>query len=312
MMPSFAIFGASGQTGPYIGRALSCSGLAYRAVGRNRPALEAAFAADPFAEIVTWDPQSSASVEEAANGIDTIFYTVGVPYDQFELHPVIMRRTLEGALAARVRRIVLITNVYPYGIPQTNPVEENHPRNPQTFKGRMRKEQEDVLFEAHASGNIAATALRLPDFFGPGVRGSLVYDLFVAAKKGGRANLIGPIDLPHQFVYVPDIGPVAVALAAQEQAYGSVFHFAGSGTMTQRELAQRVFAQAGTKPKYMVANKTMLRLFGLAVPLMRELVEMHYLETTPVILDDRKLRALLPQTTATTYDEAITQTLAAS
>jgi hypothetical protein len=30
-------------------------------------------------------------------------------------------------------------------MPQTNPVREDHPRQPHTFKGRTRKEQEDGL-----------------------------------------------------------------------------------------------------------------------------------------------------------------------
>ncbi len=55
----------------------------------------------------------------AADGIDTIVYLVGVDYDKFELHPDLMRRTIEGAVAAGVRRIVLLGTVYPYGAPRT-------------------------------------------------------------------------------------------------------------------------------------------------------------------------------------------------
>ena len=42
---------------------------------------------------------------------------------------------------------------------------------------------------------------------------------------------------------------------------------------------------------------------------MREVVEMLYLQETPVILDDRKLLAKIP-VRKTTYDEGIRQTLA--
>jgi hypothetical protein len=44
-------------------------------------------------------------------------------------------------------------------------------------------------------------------------------------------------------------------------------------------------------------------------PLYRELVEMVYLQETPVILDDRKLLARFPETKKTSYDEGIRRTL---
>ena len=75
-------------------------------------------------------------------------------------------------------------------------------------------------------------------------------------------------------------------------------------------MADEIFAQAGRKPKYMVAGKTMLRIFGLFNPLVREMVEMHYLLTTPVILDDLRLKNLLGELPKTPYKEGIRQTLA--
>jgi len=39
---------------------------------------------------VTWNPGDPASVRAAASGIETMFYTVGVNYWQFELHPQLM------------------------------------------------------------------------------------------------------------------------------------------------------------------------------------------------------------------------------
>jgi nucleoside-diphosphate-sugar epimerase len=222
----------------------------------------------------------------------------------------LMRATLEGAFAAGVRRLVLLAPVYSYGRPQRPLVDESHPRDPQTFKGRMRKAQEDLVLGAHGDGRIEGTILRVPDFFGPYVEGSLVRDVFAAAVENRRANVLGPIDTPHQFVYVPDLGPFVIALAHEDRAYGRAWNFAGSGTIAQREFARMVFEQAGrAQPKLMVANKAMLRVMGLFDPIMRELVEMNYLQTEPVILDDRALHDLLPALNVTPYAEAIAQTL---
>ena len=221
-----------------------------------------------------------------------------------------MQKTLDGAIAEGVEQLVLVGTVYPYGTPVTTPVTETHPRTPQTYKGQMRKAQEEVLLKAHAEGKIRGTILRLPDFYGPGVEKSYLHSLFEAAsKKRGTANMLGPIDTPHQFVYVPDIGPVVLDLAAKPEAYGRWWHFAGSGVKTQREIVDEVFAMAGRKPKTLVAGKTMLRLMGLFQPVMRELVEMNYLLTTPVLLDDSALVGLLGSVHRTSYAEGLKLTL---
>ncbi|HMD49529.1 MAG TPA: NAD-dependent epimerase/dehydratase family protein [Bryobacteraceae bacterium] len=308
-MDRIALFGAAGAIGGSIAAELRKKNQPYRVAGRGRTGLERAFGSDPNAEIVTWNPDDPASVRAAASGVGTIFYLVGVPYWQFELHPRLMRKTLEGAIAEGVERIVLIGTVYPFGRPRTERVREDHPREPHTFKGRMRKEQEDLVLDSDSSGKIHGTILRLPDFYGPGVDKSFLASAFQAAVNGGRAQLVGPIDKPHEFVFVPDVGPVALALASEPRAYGSAWNFAGPGAIAQRAFVEQVFREADRKPKYIVANKTMLRIMGMFSPMMREMVEMNYLFETPVIMDDSAIRALLGDIRKTSYEEGIRETL---
>jgi len=310
-MPKTALIGAAGAIGKSIANALRSQQESYRAVGRNREELTKAFWADPLAEIVTWNTDDPASVRAACRGIETLVYLVGVPYDHFELHPVLMQKTLDGAVAEGVKRIVLIGTVYPYGRPQTTPVTEQHPRDPHTFKGKMRKAQEDILLRAHAEGKIQATILRLPDFYGPGVSSSFLHSLFQAAATGGTADMIGPIDVPHEFVYVPDVGPVVLTLANKAEAYGKWWNLAGAGAITPKTIADEAFALAGRKPKLRIAGKTTLRLVGLFKPFMRELVEMHYLVTTPILMDDSALTRLLGGVMKTAYTDGIRATFQA-
>jgi len=307
-----ALFGAAGAIGNTVARTLSAQGTPYRVVGRSRTALERDFGADPLAEITTWNPDSPASVRAAAQGIDTIIYTVGVDYTQFALHPEVMRKTLEGAIAVGVKRILLIATVYPYGRPQTMPVREDHARAPHTFKGRMRKAQEDMLLDAHAKGLIDVTILRLPDFYGPGVGDkSYLASAFQAALDGGTADLIGPIDVPHEFVFVPDVGPVVVRLLAESSAWGRTWHLGGAGATTQQAMVENMSLQARRRVRTRVAGKTMLRLLGLFKPMLREITEMHYLLTEPVILDDSALQNLIGPIAKTSYTEGVQRTLEA-
>ena len=304
-MPKIALIGAAGAIGQSVANALDKKSHEYRVIGRNRTGLDATFGRSSLAEITTWNPDDSDSARAAVRGIDTLVYLVGVPYHEFRLHPTLMQKTVDAAVAEGVERVVLIGTVYPYGRPQTTPVTEEHPRQPHTFKGKMRKEQEDILLGADAEGKLRATILRLPDFYGPNVERSFLHSLFQAAAQGGTANMIGPIDTPHEFVFVPDVGPVTIALAEKPEAYGRFWNFAGPGAITQADVAERVFRMAGAKPRLRVAGKTMLRLLGLFNPLMRELVEMHYLLSTPVLMDDSALHHLLGPIRKTPYDEGL-------
>lgn len=310
-MPHIALFGAAGVIGPSVAGALRAEGRRYRVVGRSEASLRRQFGGDPLAEIVTWNPDDPASVQAAAAGIETLVYMVGVDYAHFELHPLVMRQMLDGAVAAGVKRILLIGTVYPYGLPQANPVREDHPREPHTFKGRMRKAQEDLLWQAAADHGIEAAILRLPDFYGPGVEASFLHRAAVAAVQGGTADLVGPIETPHEFVFVPDVGPVVARLIDTPAAWGHSWHLAGAGVTSQLALVQEMERQTGRPLKRRVAGKTMLRVMGWFVPFMRELVEMHYLQTDPVLMDDSALQALIGPIHKTPYAEGVRQMLAA-
>ena len=60
-----------------------------------------------------------------------------------------------------------------------------------------------------------------------------------------------------------------------------------------------------------VAGKTMLRLVGVINPFMRELVEMHYLLTDPVLMDDTALQQLIGPLQKTSYADGVRECLAA-
>jgi nucleoside-diphosphate-sugar epimerase len=311
IMSKIALFGAAGVIGQSIARALSSNGQSYRVVGRSEGSLRKAFGHDSLAEIVAWNPDSPESVRTAASGIETLIYLVGVNYWQFELHPQLMQKTLDGAIAAGVKQLVLIGTVYSYGRAQTDRVREDHPRNPHTFKGRMRKAQEDLVMQAAATGRIQATVLRLPDFYGPGVEASLLHGAANAAVNGGTADMIGPIDRPHEFVFVPDVGPVVAKLLKTPAAYGKIWNLSGTEVTSQLDLVREMERQVGHPIKRRVVGKTMLRLIGIFKPMMRELAEMHYLQTDPVIMDDAALQQLIGPIHKTPYAEGVRRTLAA-
>jgi nucleoside-diphosphate-sugar epimerase len=307
-----AVLGASGAIGKTIVRTSLSRGISVRLVGRTDKKLRAAYG-DLAAEYVAVDLSDREGCLTALGDADSAVYTFGLPYTKtaFAVYPAMMHEMIAAARQAQLKRLILITNVYPYGIPQNERVDETHPRNPVAVKGQYRREQEDILLAAHDRYGLHTLSLRLPDFYGPDSELSLTHEIFKAATSCKKANILGPIDTPHEFMFTPDVGPVVVDLLQRDHAFGTAYNFGGPGVLTMQQFAEKVFAAAGCgNPKLNVAQGMLLRLLGVVMPLLRELVEMEYLLKTPVILDDSRLRSVLGELHKTSYDEGIRQTLA--
>jgi nucleoside-diphosphate-sugar epimerase len=308
----YAIFGATGSVGKALAAEFAKKGSNFQVAGRSKESLRRHFRAyEPLVDYCEADLGDPLDAARAAAGVDTIFYTVGVPYAQFELHPKLIKIALEAAASAHVKRFIHVSTVYPFGIPHAEFVNESHPRNPLAFKGKMRKEQEDLVLAADQRDGMRTTILRPPDFYGPSAELSYTRSIFDAAVKGGTANVIGPVDTPHEFIFVPDLAEALVALSDKPEAYGQAWNVAGPGLITTRQFADLAFGAVHQKPRIRVAGKFVLRVMGLFNPLMREGVEVHYLWTTPVKLDDSRLRKLLPNLKKTPYAEGSETTIKA-
>lgn len=263
----YAILGATGAVGKALASALAQANEQFRVVGRSAERLRRDFGRyQPLVEFFEADLSDPRAAASAAAGIGAVFYLVGVPYPHFDQHPKLSRIALDAAAAAGVRRFIHLGTVYPYGKPTQDLVDESHPRNPHTFKGRMRKEQEDLVFAADGKNGMRTTILRPPDFYGPASELSYVRAIFDAAIQGGTANVIGPIDTPHEFIYVPDVAATLLALANRDEVYGRAWNVGGPGLITTRRFAELVFAAVGKRPRLRAANKTMLRIMGLFNP----------------------------------------------
>ena len=307
-----AIVGATGAVGKALAAEFARAGTPFRVVARSEEKLRRDFG--QYGDLVEYrvaDLQDPLTAAAATKDIDLVFYTVGVPYTHFLLHPKLTRTALDAATASRVKRFVLVGTVYPFGIPRTEFVDESHPREPNTFKGRMRKDQEDLVLAADGRDGLRTTILRPPDFYGPESELSYASDIFKAALEGRPANVIGPVDTPHEFVFVPDVAKTLIALSNHEAAYGQSWNLAGPGVITTKQFAEMAFTAAGQKLRLRVAGKRTLNMLGIFKPMLREIAEMNYLWTTPVKLDDSRLRRLLPELRKTSYEEGIRLTLEA-
>ena len=297
-----AILGAAGSIGPIATRELLARGHQVRAVGRNEKRLREAC---PGAEVVVADIAMPDEALVAVSGADAVLFAVGLPYPDFARYPQLTQNALDAARKANVQEFLLIGTVYPYGRAGAQRVTEDHSLAPHTRKGKARKEQLELVLHAHSS-EFHTAALLLPDFYGPNLQNSYLTAVFEGAVTGKSAPVIGPIDVAHEFLYVPDVGAVIAELFAHPEVFdGSMYNFGGPGTIVPRAMYGRAYEIGGRKPRFIVAGKLLQRIMGIANPLMREMVEMNYLWSEPVVLDDAKLARAIGPPHKTSYEEGI-------
>jgi len=102
---------------------------------------------------------------------------------------------------------------------------------------------------------------------------------------------------------------VLAELAGRADCYGEAWNIGGAEAIAGIDFMTRVYRAAGRDPHYRSVGRTMLRIEGAVNPMLKELVELLYLQETPVILDDRKLAATLGVLKKTSYDDGIRRTL---
>jgi nucleoside-diphosphate-sugar epimerase len=293
----------AGPLGLAVARGLSGRGLATRVVNRSGQAPVA-----DGVEVVAADATSGSALAQACARATVLYHCAKPPYTNWpQLFPALTRGILDAAASAGAK-LVYGDNVYMYG-PVDGQITEDCPTRPVGAKGRVRAEMAELLLEAHASGRARVAIGRAPDFYGPSAREAVLGErVAVPALKGGTAEVLGNIDLPHTHIFIDDFARGLITLGEREEAFGEAWHVPGAPTRTTRELADMIFAVAGTTPKYRAASRLIVNVFGLFSPVMRELRETFYQFERPFIVDHSKFeRAFGARTTP--HEAAIRQTV---
>ncbi len=264
-------------------------GRQVRVAQRKRPAdLPQAI---PF---VRCDVESRASLRAAAEGAGQIVLSIGLAYSGpvwRELWPKIMDNVVETA-AETGARVVFVDNLYMYG-PQTAPLTETMPLSDYPLKPAARSAATRIWQAASAAGRVKFAALRGPDFYGAGVKNSVLGDTGLAALARGKSAMwINDADIPHDMAYVPDYARAVVSLLdAPDDAFGQAWHVPCAPIRTPRELLALGAAALGAPLR--VRNLPFWALRGLGVfnPMMSELVEMRFAWDRPYRVDASKFKA---------------------
>lgn len=252
------VFGA-GQVGRMLCARLAEVGLTVRVLSRHRPGA--------LPEGVEWraaDASDPVAATEAAEGASVIYQCLNAPYTNWpERFPPLQR----GVLSAAERNgalLVSLENVYGYGPTAGKPMTEDLPLAATTVKGRTRAAMTAELLAAAEAGRVRIAIGRASDFFGAGVTETTLGErVFANALAGRRAHLLGNVDLPHTYSYVPDVAAGLATLGTDERAVGAVWHLPGPETVTTREVIELLAGEVGHPVAVRSAPKLLVRALGL-------------------------------------------------
>ena len=302
--------GAIGQwTARYIAEAGGDVVLASRSGGGMGPAVGQG--PNPRVTSAKVDATDVNAMAELASGADVLVNAVNPPYTDWDEKWPPMAAGFLGAAERSGAALLIIGNLYPYGHPTTPMVEATTPEAPNGHKGRIRQKMWHDALDAHRAGRIRAVEIRAADYFGPAAGAGMSYlntYAITPAMNGKTArHIMGVVDVPHSWTYVPDIGSLAAAIAADGSvdAWGRVWHVPTTPPKSLRDVADDVAAIVGvparTPHPYPGIVKTVMRVS----PLIRELDEMAPAFAAPYTLDSSAAQvrfglAPTPWTTALT------------
>lgn len=281
------ILGSGGIIGIELARALKKYTNEIRLVSRNPQKV------NPTDEILSADLLKIDELRKAVAGSSVVYVTVGFSYSAKtwkEIWPEFIRNVITVCKEHQTK-LVFFDNIYMYDSNSLNGMTEETKINPSSKKGMVRAEVADMIMSEVKQGKLTALIARSADFYGPGIKKNcmLTETVFNPLSLGKKANLLGSGKFKHSFTYTPDAGKATAILGNTEDAYNQVWHLpTAANPYTGKEWVEAIAGEMGVKPKFQTAPKFLVRILGLFVPIMAEIVEMMYQYDRDYVFDSRK------------------------
>ena len=219
------------------------------------------------------DPAASA----AALADATIVFSAAQPaYHRWvEEFPALQASIVLAAQAAGAP-LMVVENLYGYG-PHDGLLTEDLPMRPTTRKGTVRAELWQALHDASERGQLQMAVVRASDFVGPGVEGSAFGTRFFdPLRRAKPAQTMGDVDALHSVTFVADLAEALVRVAEDDTSWGRAWHAPCAPAVTQRRLAEIAAASIGRTGSIRSTPVWVLRVLGVFVEPVGEMVEMLY------------------------------------
>jgi UDP-glucose 4-epimerase len=206
---------------------------------------------------------SVEALRRAFRGADVVLHLAGVgdvylaaekPWLAAESNVLGSANVAEACLAEGVGRLIYASTWEVYGHPVYEPLDEQHPTNPDHPYNVTKLAGEQLLMSYDAMRGLSVVALRLGTAYGTGMRANSVFSVFITRALRGEAITVSGDGRQHrQFTHAADIGRAFVA-AATSAIRHEALNIVADETVTIRQLAEMVVAEAPAPLSFGVAR----------------------------------------------------------
>lgn len=213
------------------------------------------------AEYVEGDLGDHDLIREATKGMEVVYHLASTtipktsnddPAYDVSSNLVNTIRLLEASVASGVRKVVFASSGGTvYGLSETVPVPEDHPKNPISSYGITKLAAEKYLGLFHYLYGLDYAALRISSSYGPyqnpaGQQGAI--NVFLGRIFAGQPIVIwGDGNVVRDYLYVSDVVD-GLVLAAESETRSKVFNIGGGRGVSLNELVDLMAAVTGERP----------------------------------------------------------------
>jgi NAD dependent epimerase/dehydratase len=230
-------------------------------------------------EIFTGDIRDPNGVRTAMQDIDVVFHLAALIAIPFSYHSpdsyvdTNVKGTLNVIQAAKdfkAQRVLVTSTSEVYGTAQYVPIDENHPRQPQSPYSASKIAADCIAESFYRCFDLPLTIVRPFNTFGPRQSARAVIPAIITQLLNGKSEIkLGDITPTRDLVYVKDTINGFIEIAKSERLVGHDCNIATESEITISDLAQELINQINPAAKVVTEDQRLrpeksevYRLFG--------------------------------------------------
>ena len=230
-------------------------------------------------EIFTGDVRDPNGVRTAMKDIDVVFHLaalIAIPFSYHSPDSYIdtnVKGTLNIVQAAKdlgVERVLVTSTSEVYGTAQYIPIDEKHPRQPQSPYSASKIGADCIAESFYRSFNLPLTIVRPFNTYGPRQSARAVIPTIITQLLSGKQEIqLGDLRPTRDLLFVKDTAEGFVEIAKSDTLIGEDCNIATQSEISVKELAQELINQINPSAKIITEEERMrpeksevFRLYG--------------------------------------------------
>ena len=206
--------------------------------------------------VISGDVRDLEAVRAAAEGAEVIFHLAalpGIPYsylhprEVFEVNATGTLNVLTAARDAACARIVITSTSEVYGTAQYVPIDEGHPRQPQSPYAASKVAADAVALSFHAAFGLPVAVVRPFNTYGPRQSDRAIIPTIIGQALTRDEILLGNLSPTRDFTFVSDTVEGLLQVGACPAAAGQEVNLGSGQEVSVADLAQQIAAVVGRR-----------------------------------------------------------------